>query len=44
MLFADIAPEPSGSAGPVVAVVVVAIAVVGGVLFLVRYARARRRD
>ncbi len=44
MLFADIAPEPSESAGPVVAVVVVAIAVVVGVVLLVRHARARRKD
>jgi hypothetical protein len=44
VLFADIAPEPSETAGPVVAVVVVAIALVVGVLFLVRYARGRRKD
>ncbi|GGV06753.1 hypothetical protein GCM10010495_18830 [Kitasatospora herbaricolor] len=44
MRLADIAPEPDGSAGLLVAVIVVTAAVLVGVVLLVRIARSRRRD
>ncbi|MET9614091.1 hypothetical protein [Kitasatospora indigofera] len=44
MRLADIAPEPDESAGLLVAVIVVAAAVLVGLVLLVRIARSRRRD
>ncbi|MFC9327855.1 hypothetical protein [Kitasatospora sp. NPDC057015] len=43
MRLADIAPDPAESVGPVVAVVVAAVALVIGVVLLVRAIRSRRK-
>ncbi|MEU6233069.1 hypothetical protein [Kitasatospora sp. NPDC047058] len=41
-LLADVAPEPSGSDGSLVAVLLVAAAVVAGAVWLIRLERKKR--